>query len=186
MKHLNYRRNFRPFSQIGPPERPHVKPRIATHFAYPLELAKGLGASCGAGTRLQISRSPASPRRCPIRGPSRRAALGSRNKSLPRSGARRRPARAGRTRWKQHEPSGKQTTSKVARTGGAEGQFEPVDLYGTTAPGTRRLAIRGDEHHPGHGDRTDAGGRSATSVNCSTASESGERNQLCLLLTAAT
>src|SRR6266849_5390374 len=28
----------------------HVKPRIATHFAYPLEPAKGLGASCGAGT----------------------------------------------------------------------------------------------------------------------------------------
>jgi len=28
----------------------HAKPRIATHFAYPLEPAKGLGASCGAGT----------------------------------------------------------------------------------------------------------------------------------------
>ena len=28
----------------------HVKPPIATHFAYPLEPAKGLGASCGAGT----------------------------------------------------------------------------------------------------------------------------------------
>jgi HAMP domain len=28
----------------------HVKPRIATHFAYPLEPAKGFGASCGAGT----------------------------------------------------------------------------------------------------------------------------------------
>src|SRR6266481_7982434 len=25
----------------------HVKPPIATHFAYPLEPAKGLGASCG-------------------------------------------------------------------------------------------------------------------------------------------
>jgi hypothetical protein len=28
----------------------HVKPPIATHFACPLQLAKGLGASCGAGT----------------------------------------------------------------------------------------------------------------------------------------
>jgi hypothetical protein len=44
---------------------------------------------------LQISRSPASPRRCPIHGPSTRAALGSRNKSLPRPGASR-SIRAGR------------------------------------------------------------------------------------------
>jgi hypothetical protein len=28
----------------------HVKPRIATHFAYPLEPGEGLGASCGART----------------------------------------------------------------------------------------------------------------------------------------
>ena len=60
----------------------HVKPRISTHFAYPLEPAKGSALRAVPGPRLQISRSRASPRCCPIRGPSRRAALGSRTKSL--------------------------------------------------------------------------------------------------------
>src|SRR6266478_2435588 len=73
----------------------HVKPPIATHFAYPPAPAKGSALRAAPGPRLQISRSPASPRRCPIRGPTRRAALGSRNKSLPRSGAAR-SVRAGR------------------------------------------------------------------------------------------
>src|SRR5712671_7632973 len=40
----------------------HVKPRIATHFAYPLEPAKGLGASCGAASRiLSPERGPIDP-----------------------------------------------------------------------------------------------------------------------------
>ncbi len=51
--------------------------------------ARGSALRAAPGPRLQISLSPASQRRRPIRGPSRRAALGSRNKSLQRPGASR-------------------------------------------------------------------------------------------------
>src|SRR5258707_15185251 len=64
--------------------------RIATHFAYPLELAKGLGASCGApGPHPADLTVTGLAKALPL------AALGSRNKSLPRSGASR-SVRAGR------------------------------------------------------------------------------------------
>jgi hypothetical protein len=84
LAYLSKSRKYREFSQTWRTTAPRCTGWLG-HQDSNLGMAESLRAA--PGPRRQISRSPASSRRCPIHGPSRRAALGSRNKSLRRPAA---------------------------------------------------------------------------------------------------
>jgi len=54
----------------------HVKPPIATHFAYPLEPAKGSALRAVPGPRLQTSRSPALAKALPYSWAEQESSIG--------------------------------------------------------------------------------------------------------------
>ncbi len=138
---------------------------------------------------LQISRSPASPRRCPIRGPSRRATLGpaitvfrgSRNNSLPRSGAsRQRPGRtkafglAAVRRFAQRRP---QYPTGALRTSHRSFQSPIIDIskipckFPANSLLPQKNSLLGIQKFPAplrreFGNRGKAGGRQAVAQRC--------------------